>query len=205
MPKNQSELIIRLARVRNNFRPYTLSAILAVLISVSAWSQTQLATASGTITDPTGAVVPGVLVTIVSQGTGLKRSTPTDTGGEYRFAGLPTGTYSLRIEKKGFQSHVRKGLELSSASEVRMNLQLAIGDVSKQTTVNASAGAIDSTTSTVQGPFPEESLADLSLDNRDLFSAVKLEPGVAPNPTVLRRCFLTVRLGKCQLMAYVRV
>src|ERR1700722_7895294 len=97
--KNQSELMIRLVQVRNNFRPYTLSAILAALISVSAWSQTQLATVSGTITDPSGAVVPGVAVTIFSHGTGLKRSTSTDTDGEYRFAGLPTGTYSLRTEK----------------------------------------------------------------------------------------------------------
>ena len=71
---------------------YPLSAILAAFLSISAWSQTQLATVSGTITDPSGAVVSGVVVTIVSQGTGLKRSAPTDTAGEYRFAGLPTGT-----------------------------------------------------------------------------------------------------------------
>jgi hypothetical protein len=183
MMKNQSELIIRLAQVRNNFRPYTLSAILAAFISVSAWSHTQLATVSGAITDPSGAVVSGVIVTIVSQGTGLKRSTPTDTAGEYRFAGLPTGTYSLRIEKPGFQSQVRDRLELTSAAEVVLNSQLAIGDLSQQTTVNASAAAIDSTTSTVEGLVPEQSLADLPLNNRDLFSAVTLEPGVAPNPS----------------------
>ena len=85
---------------------------LAALFSLCAWSQTQLATVSGTITDPSGAVVPGVSVTIVSQGTGLKRSALTDTAGEYRFAGLPTGSYSLRIEKTGFQSQMREGVEL---------------------------------------------------------------------------------------------
>src|SRR5580698_2906548 len=183
MTKNQSELITGLSQVRNNFRPYTLSAILAAFISVSAWSQTQLATVSGTITDPSGAVVPGVNVTIVSQGTGLKRGAVTGTAGEYRFAGLPTGTYSLRIEKTGFQSQVREGVELSSASEVTINSQLAIGDLSQQTTVSASAAAIDSTTSTVEGFVPAQSLAELPLDNRDLFSAVTLEPGVAPNPS----------------------
>jgi hypothetical protein len=182
MTKNQSDLINRLAQVRNNFRPYTFSAIL-VFISVSAWSQTQLATVSGTITDPSGAVVPGVAVTIFSQGTGLKRSTPTDTAGQYHFAGLPTGNYSLRIEKPGFQLQVRDRLELTSAAEVVINSQLAIGDLSQQTTVNASAAAIDNTTSTVQGLVPALSLADLPLDNRDLFSAVTLEPGVAPNPS----------------------
>src|SRR5580700_2961104 len=112
MVKNQSELIIRLVQVRNNFRPYTLSAILAAFISVSAWSQTQLATVSGIITDPSGAVVPGVTVTIVSQSTGLKRSALADAAGQYRFSGLPIGNYSLSIRKTGFQSQVREGVEV---------------------------------------------------------------------------------------------
>jgi Carboxypeptidase regulatory-like domain/TonB dependent receptor len=183
MTKNQSELIIGLAQVRNNFRPYTLSAILVAFISVSAWSQTQLATVSGIISDPSGAVVPGVAVTIFSQGTGLKRSALTDTAGQYRFAGLPTGTYSLRIEKKGFQSQVREGVELSSAAEVTINSQLAIGDLSQQTTVSANVAGIDNTTSTIDGLISEHSLTELPLDNRDLYSAVTLEPGVAPNPS----------------------
>src|SRR5579862_5030013 len=155
MKRIEAELLIRRVWVRNSFRPYILAAILAVFISVGAWSQTQLATVFGAITDPSGAVVPGVSVTIVSQGTGLKRSVLTDTAGEYRFAGLPVGTYSLRLEKPGFQSQIREGLDLSSASEVRINSQLAIGDLSQQTTVTANAADIDSTTSTSAGLLPE--------------------------------------------------
>ena len=116
MKKNETELILRLAQVTNNYvgarpgarrasyRPCILAVALAVLFSVAAWSQTQLATVSGTITDPSGAVVPGVSVTIVSQGTGLKRSALTDTAGAYRFAGLPTGIYDVRLQRTGFQS-----------------------------------------------------------------------------------------------------
>ena len=181
--KNHSELMIRLVQVRNNLRPYTLSAILAAFMAVSSWSQTQLATVSGTITDTSGAVVPGVSVTIVSQGTGLKRRVLTDTAGEYRFAGLPTGNYSLRIEKPGFQSQVREGVELGSVAEVRINSQLAVGDLSQETTVSANVAGIDNTTSTIDGLVSEQSLTELPLDNRDLFSAVTLEPGVAPNPS----------------------
>jgi hypothetical protein len=195
MTKNEIELIIRWAQVTNNYggappgvkrasyRPCVLSAALAALFSVGAWSQTQLATVSGTVTDPSGAVVRGVSVTIVSHGTGLKRSALTGTAGEYRFAGLPIGNYSLHIEKIGFQSQLREGLELNSGAEVTMNLQLAIGDLSQQTTVSANVATIDSTTSTISGLVPERSLTELPLDNRDLFSAVTLEPGVAPNPS----------------------
>ena len=109
MTKNETESIVIRAQVTNNYvgappgakrtscRPCILAAALAALFSAGAWSQTQLATVSGAITDPSGAVVPGVSVTIVSPGTGLKRSALTDTAGEYRFAGLPTGNYSLQI------------------------------------------------------------------------------------------------------------
>ncbi len=160
-----------------------LSAALAALFSVGAWSQTQLAAVSGTITDTTGAVVPGVSVTVINQRTGLKRSGVADTTGEYRFAGLPTGNYSLRIEKTGFQSQTREGIVLTSAAEVTINSQLAIGDVHERTTVSADVAGIDNTTSTINGLLPERSLTELPLDNRDLFSAVALEPGVAPNPS----------------------
>src|SRR5579872_6482793 len=185
MTKDQTELIIIRAEAakRGWCRPCILSVALASLFAAGAWPQTQLATVSGIVTDPSGAVVPSVSVTIASQGTGLRRSVLTGTAGEYRFAGLPAGKYSVRLEKPGFQSQVREGLDLSSASEVRINSQLAIGDLSQQATVNASAAATDSTTSTVNGTVPEQSLAELPLDNRDLFSAVVLEPGVAPNPS----------------------
>lgn len=164
-------------------RPYRLAAVLAVLFSIAAWAQTQLATVSGAITDPSGAVVPGARVTVVNQGTGLKRSVLTDAAGEYRFAGLPTGMYSLRISKPEFQSQIRAEVELTSAADVTINAQLAIGDLSQQATVSANAAAIDATTSTINGMLSEQSLADLPLDNRDLFSAVTLEPGVVPNPS----------------------
>jgi hypothetical protein len=163
-------------------RAWILLVLLLALLPTCGRSQTQLATLSGTVTDPSGAVVPGVSVTIVGQGTGLKRSVLTDTAGEYRFAGLPTGDYSLRIEKTGFQSQIRVGIELTSAAEVTINSQLAIGVMSEQTTVNANASGIDSTTSTVSGLVAEQSLANLPLNNQDLFSAVALEPGVAPDP-----------------------
>src|SRR5215467_7779516 len=87
-----------------SYRPWILLAISLASFSVCAWSQTQLATVFGTITDPSGAVVPGAQVTIVNQSTGLTRETLTDMTGQYRLAGLPTGNYAVRIEKTGFQT-----------------------------------------------------------------------------------------------------
>jgi hypothetical protein len=128
---------LRHRRSRQWYRPYIPSVVLAVFLSAGARSQTQLATVSGAITDPSGAVVPTASVTVVNQGTGLKRSVLTDTAGEYRFAGLPTGTYSLRISKPEFQSQIRAGVELNSAADVTINAQLVIGDLSQQANVSA--------------------------------------------------------------------
>jgi hypothetical protein len=151
--------------------------------SLCAWSQTQLATIFGTITDPSGALIPRAQVTVVNQTTGLKRDTFTDTAGQYRFAGLPTGSYALRTEKEGFQNQAREGVSLTAGSVVMMNLALAIGVRPEQVTVSANATAIDNTTTTVAGSLAEQSLTDLPLNGRDLFSAAILAPGVASMPS----------------------
>src|SRR5262244_2746226 len=101
-----------------SYRLCILLGLLLTLFSVHAWPQTQLAAVFGTITDPSGAVVPGAQVTIVNQSTGLTREALTDMTGQYRLAGLPTGNYAVRIEKNGFQTQARQGIILTSASEV---------------------------------------------------------------------------------------
>ena len=165
-----------------NSRAYILLVLSLAMLPTLGISQTPPASLTGTITDPSGAVVPGVSVTIVGQGTGWKRSVVTDAAGEYRVAGLPKGTYSLHVEKSGFQSQIRDGVALAPASGMVVNFSLTIGDLRQQITVNANLSGIDSTTSTVSGLVAEPSLKKLPLNHQDLFSAVALEPGVVPDP-----------------------
>ena len=163
--------------------PYISLPILLALFSVTAWSQTQLATIFGTITDPSGASIPEAAVTIVNRSTGLKREVLTSTTGQYHVPGLPTGNYVARIAKPGFQTQVREAITVNSASEVMINASLTISDQPQQVSVTASATAIDNTTSTVSGILSEQSLAELPLNGRDLFQSAVLEPGVAPTPS----------------------
>ena len=160
-----------------------LLSLLVGLFSVSGWSQTQLATVFGIISDPSGAVIQGATVTISNVDNGLRRDTKTDVAGRYSVAGLPTGTYAVRIEKPGFNIQVRDGLILSSASEVMISVSLAIADRPEQVTVSANGNGIDNTTSIVGGLVPERSLAELPLEGRDLFNAAVFGPGVAPTPS----------------------
>jgi hypothetical protein len=113
----------------------------------------------------------------------LKRTTFTDMAGDYQLAGLPTGNYALRGEKEGFQTQLREVVELTSDSEVTINLALAIGARREQVAVRANAAALDNTTSTVRGVLTQHSLIELPINGRDLFNAAILEPGVAPTPS----------------------
>src|SRR5215813_7683562 len=164
-----------------SYRPFILLALLSALFPPCAWSQTQLSTVLGTVTDSTGAVIPGAQITILNQSTGLKRSTPTDTNGQYRLTGLPPGMYTIRAEKEKFQTEVLEGIVLSSGVAVATDLSLKLGPVTEHVSVYADV-TIDTTTSIVSGAIAERSLTSLPLNSRDLFKSAVLEPGVAPTP-----------------------
>jgi len=171
------------SRQSASHRRYLLFAISVALVSTWGWSQTQLGTVFGTITDPTGAVITGAQVTVSSLSTGLKRDALSDMKGQYHVVGLATGKYTVRIDKEGFQTEIREGIVISAAGAVAINLTLQVARVPQQVTATADAPTIDSTTSTVSAAISERSLTELPLNDRDLFKAAVLEPGVAPTPS----------------------
>jgi hypothetical protein len=159
-----------------------LLALSQVFFASCASAQTQLGTLFGTVRDTSGSVVPGAEVTIVNTSTGLKQEGRTDTKGEYQMTGLPTGRYTLRVEKEGFQTEVREGIALSPGSAIGINLSLVVGKVFVHVTVDAGVPVLD-TASTVGGSIGERSLTALPLDNRDLFKTAVLQPGTVPTPS----------------------
>ena len=113
------------------------------LLPACAWPQSELATVFGTVTDPSGAVIPAAQVTIVNQSTGLKRDTVTDMTGQYHLAGLPAGSYVVRAGREGFRTQVREGVTLSSASGVMIDFSLVVGRQPQELTVSGNINAID--------------------------------------------------------------
>src|ERR1700751_6280156 len=88
--------------------------LLAGLLATPAWAQTQLGTLFGTVTDTSGAVVPGAEVSVENVTTGLKRDGSTGKTGDYKLGGLATGRYTLRVQKEGFQTEGRSGITMST-------------------------------------------------------------------------------------------
>ena len=111
----------------------------AVVSSAAAQSQAINGTIAGTVRDESGAVLPGVTVTITNVNTGTVRSVVTDTRGTYSAALLPLGTYRILMELSGFKSVERSGVTLSAGQIAAVNAQLLVGGVQEVIRVTANS------------------------------------------------------------------
>lgn len=132
----------------------------------------------GTVTDTTGAVIPGAKVTLTSSETSISRDTTTSGDGVYTFPGLAPGRYTVRVEQTGFTPAVVDTL-LRSEQAQSQDVQLQVGQQTSQTvTVNASEGpALDTETATVAATFSNKQVQALPTFGRDTFQVAALAPG----------------------------
>src|SRR6185437_11381984 len=114
-----------------------------------ASAQTTTATVTGTVTDPSGAAIPGASVAVENTQTHVLSKVDTNSSGFYRVAGLIPGTYRATITKTGFKSSVRDGIELHGQDQISLNYNLQVGAVSESVTVTSSAPLLQSESATV--------------------------------------------------------
>src|SRR6185295_4737548 len=93
------------------------TALLLVVFSAYAFTQTANATLGGSIVDTTGALIPGVMVTATNAETGIVNTTLTNEAGVYQFASLQPGTYKVTAELPGFQTQIAKALKLNFSEQ----------------------------------------------------------------------------------------
>ena len=122
---------------------FVLAVLLAVgLLASAANAQILYGGIVGSVTDPQGAVLPGVTVSITNTGTGLKLDTVTDETGSYVFRNLQPGTYNLTFSGKGFKELQQSGLAVAAGDPRRTNVALQIGTAQETVTVTASAATL---------------------------------------------------------------
>ncbi|MDA1315833.1 MAG: carboxypeptidase regulatory-like domain-containing protein [Acidobacteria bacterium] len=111
-------------------------------------AQTGQGTLTGTITDATGAIIPGVNVSIVNQGTGFTYSAVSNEEGIYRTPYLNAGMYQITYETEGFKKLIRRDIQIRSTETLGLNVSLEIGDVVESVEVSAAAQLLETETST---------------------------------------------------------
>src|SRR5581483_8541179 len=147
-------------------RSFLLPAIVLLAGSQSIWAQ-GLATLQGTITDPSGSVVPNAKITATQVATGLARTVITDTQGNYLVPALQPAEYSLNAEAQGFRQLTRKGIVLQADQGVTLNLTMELGQSSQSISVEAAAVMVDTVTGTQKQVVDSTQMVELPLNGRN--------------------------------------
>jgi len=142
------------------------------------FSQTSNATLGGTVTDASGALIPGVTITATNTQTGIVAAVVSNESGTYQFASLQTGLYRVAADLSGFQTRVYNDITLGVSQQVRLNFTLQVGSVTQAVEVTVAADTLLATSSaSVGNVLPDYKVRDLPLASRDVFGLVMTTPG----------------------------
>jgi Carboxypeptidase regulatory-like domain/TonB dependent receptor len=167
------------------FRPLRLCALLLAVLSPiavleHACAQEFRGTISGTVKDPTGAVVREAQVTITETTTATVNRTKTDSAGQYVVPFLQPGTYQIFVESSGFKKEVRDGITLQANEHPLIDLTLQIGSAAETVSVTADAPLIDTANASVGQVISTKEVEDLPVNGRTPITLVELAVGVVP-------------------------
>ena len=158
--------------------PGATIANLVLVMSLAAWAQRSTATILGLLTDATGAVVPGVAVTLTNTETGLVRSVNTGGDGLYTITDLPIGTYTITASKEGFRKAQVVGVVLHVDENRRVDVSLTLGAVTQQVSVTAQTSLLKTDTPTVSQVVVGNTITEMPLNGRNFQELALLTPGV---------------------------
>ena len=152
---------------------------LAIFLPALAWGQGAGGTINGTVSDGTGAVIPGAQISIVNSETGVATAAETGINGVYAVPNMQPGEYNISASADGFKSVEVRGLRLNVASEISQSFALEIGAITETVEVSAEQLQIQTTSGSVGGTVATEQIQELPLPNRDIFNLVNLVPGAS--------------------------
>jgi len=158
-----------------------VAGILLTIVAISTpavlWGQVT-GTISGYVTDPSGAAVAQTTVTATLVQQNVPRSVESNAEGFYNFPALQPGTYSVTVEKTGFERLVQSNVVLTINQNVRLDLSLHLGATTQSVTVTAEAPLVDTRSATVSGLVDDRRVTDLPLNGRNVISLAGIIPGV---------------------------
>ncbi len=164
--------------VRDTFLRLLAAALVLAIVGLPAAAQQGRGTILGTVSDSSGAVIPGAAVEVTNTATNVTSQTVTNNEGFYSVPDLLVGAYSVNVTMTGFKKAVRSGINLEVAQKAVVNLTLEIGAPSETVEVTMSAALLDTTTATVGKLVENRGVTELPLNGRNALSLVLLTPAV---------------------------
>ncbi len=156
-----------------NLRGVCLGALVMLLASAPAWAQAT-AQMSGTISDESGGVLPGVTVEATHTDTGLVRVAVTDGTGTYVLTNLPVGPYQLEVTLAGFQTYIQTGIVLQVGDAASIDAALGLSTVEETITVAAAAPLVDVQSAGIGEVVDQERILELPLQGRQVTDLIVL-------------------------------
>ena len=160
-----------------------LGLVIFLGLTQLALAQGGAASLRGTVTDPSGGVVPSAKVTATQAGTGRARTVTTDAGGNYIIPQLAPADYILTVDAHGFSPFSQKGITLQADQSVTNNVKLQVGSTTQTVSVQAAAAQVDTTTATLNQVVNETQMVELPLLGRNAAALTFLVAGTAPAPS----------------------
>jgi hypothetical protein len=157
-----------------------LPSFLALLLAAAppVFAQSATSTIRGTVTDPSGAVLPGAAVVLTNLATKDVREVRTDDRGGYLFAGLFPGTYDMTVKLDGFKNYEQKAIAVSPNDNRGIDVRLEIGQQSETVTVTAEPEIIQTETGAREGVLTAKQIDNLSIIGRSALELLRILPGV---------------------------
>jgi hypothetical protein len=156
-----------------------LLVLCALLLAGLPFAFGQDATIVGTVTDPSGSVVPNVTITIANIETGDTRTGVTNDSGQYVVPGLRIGHFNVSVKAAGFGAAERNGIVLAIGDRTRVDFTLKVGAAQENVTVEANAVAVQTDTGEQSGVITGNQLTQLATNGRSIYTLVNLTPGVS--------------------------
>ena len=204
MTKTSASFFKREVEVKRNGLCVLVGFLAFAFAGATAWAQATTAQINGTVKDPSGAVLPGVEVTVTQTATGAKRSTVSNETGNYVLASLPLGPYMLQAELPGFKAYVQTGIVLQVDANPTINVVLQIGQVSEQVEVQADAGLVETRTTAIGQVVTNQQVADaleLSVKTAETYRVrLTRKLGVKSRAELFRYAFEVGMIGPDQLV-----
>src|SRR5688500_8248920 len=159
-----------------------LKSLAALVLVGGLHAQTFTASLQGTVTDSTGATVPGARLELINEATNVKQEKVTDSRGSYLFTLVPPGSYKLTVAATGFQAAVRTGVVLQVQQQANLDFALTVGDVSTSVTVAGETPRLDAVSATLGRVVDNRSVQSMPLPSRSILDLANLTPGVVGTP-----------------------